>query len=95
MTTYAIFIRDKVRDQSEFAVYGSKAGATLAGHDAKALVAYGPLETLEGAEAEGVVMIEFPSREAAKAWYQGPAYQEVIKHRHLSADYRVIFADGL
>jgi len=41
----------------------------------------GSHEDLEGAPTEGTVILEFPSIEAAKAWYNGSPYREVREHR--------------
>ena len=67
MATYIVFTRESMQDQQEFDLYQSKVGATLAGHPVKVLAAYGPQETLEGEGPEGVVIVEFPSKEAAHA----------------------------
>ncbi len=95
MSAYIIFTREKLRDAEEFGTYGKMAGTTLAGHEGKPLAFYGPCETLEGAAVEGVVVIEFPTMDAAKAWYDSPAYQEARTHRLLGADYRVVITQGL
>lgn len=95
MAAYAIFIREKLRDPGLIEAYNGKAGPSLAGHPAKVLAAYGAIETPEGAPAEGVVLLEFPSMAAAKAWYDGPAYREARKLRFQGADYRVHFFEGL
>ena len=95
MAAYAVFIREKTHDQSELDVYTPKAGASLAGHTLKVLAAYGRQEVLEGPEAEGVVIVEFPSMEAAKTWYDSPAYREAREHRFRGADYRAILVEGL
>jgi uncharacterized protein (DUF1330 family) len=42
-----------------------------------------------------VVIMEFPSMEAARAWYDGPAYREVRRVRHLAADYRAFIVEGV
>jgi uncharacterized protein (DUF1330 family) len=95
MPALIVFMRDKVRDKAEFDVYSGLAGATLAGHTVKPLVAYNRCETLEGAPTEGAVILEFPSMEAAKAWYDSPAYREAREHRFKSADYRVFITETL
>jgi uncharacterized protein (DUF1330 family) len=41
------------------------------------------------------VIVQFPSMEEAKAWYESPAYQDAKTHRLKGADYRVILAKGL
>ncbi len=95
MTAYIVFTRERMRDEAEFGVYGQKAGATLAGHEAKPLVFYGKSETLEGAPIEGAVIVEFPTLEAAKAWYDSPAYTAARAHRFAAADYRCFITEGL
>lgn len=95
MTAYVIFIRDSIKDAEEMATYGKKAAGARGDHPITPLAFYGPLETLEGAKADGVVLLSFPTMDAAKAWYNSPAYQEALPHRLKGADYRVILADGL
>ena len=95
MSAYAVFIREKTRNPAEMQVYSDKVGVTLAGHPLKVLAAYGAQEVLEGPPAEGVVIIEFPSMKAAKAWYDSPAYREVREHRFKGADYRAILVEGV
>lgn len=67
----------------------------MGGHTAKPLAYYGAIETLEGPEAAGCVIVEFPDMDAARAWYQSPAYQEARKSRFQGADYRVFLTAGL
>ncbi len=76
-------------------VYSGKAGPSLGGHEAKPLAYYGKNETLEGAPIEGAVIIAFPTLDAAKAWYESPAYLEARAHRFQGADYRVFITEGL
>ena len=49
----------------------------------------------EGAEVEGVAIIEFPTFAEAKAWYESPGYQEASRHRFLGGDYDVVIVEGL
>ena len=95
MAAYAIFTRDKTVDKAELQTYSQKAGATLAGHEVKALAVYGRHEVLEGPPVEGVIILEFPTVEAAKAWYHSPAYQAVVGHRHKGAVYRGVIVEGV
>jgi uncharacterized protein (DUF1330 family) len=95
MVAYAVFTRERTRDQAALDVYASKAPATLAGHTFKSHSIFGKHETLEGAPIEGAVILEFPSIEAAKAWYDSPAYREASAHRFLGADSRVFIIEGL
>ena len=95
MTAYVIFIRNAITDAEEMATYGKKAAGARGDHKMTPLAFYGPVETLEGDKADGVVLISFPSMDEAKAWYNSPAYQEALPHRLKGADYRVILAEGL
>ena len=95
MAAFIVFTRERTRDQAAMDTYAGLAGGTLAGHEGKPHAFYGANETLEGAPIEGAVIIEFPSIEAAKAWYNSPAYVEARKHRHLGADYRVFVTETL
>ena len=95
MAAYMIFTREKTRDAEQLAAYSKKAGATLAGHPVKPLVAYGNFEVVEGDAIEGAVLLEFPTMEAAKAWYDSPAYKEVRELRFKGADYRCVLFQGL
>lgn len=95
MPAYAIFIRERTRDQAALDVYSPLAGASLDGHSLKILAAYGRQETVEGATSEGTVILEFPTLEAARAWYESPAYRAAREHRFRGADYRAFFVEGL
>jgi uncharacterized protein (DUF1330 family) len=95
MAAYIVFTRESTRDTAELDTYSEKVGATLAGHPVDVLAAYGRHEVIEGPEVEGVVILEFPSFEEAKAWYDSPAYREVREHRFRGAEYRAVIVEGL
>jgi uncharacterized protein (DUF1330 family) len=95
MSAYLIFTRDKTIDPQEMAIYSKNVPATLAGHDFKLLALYGAHEDLEGGPTEGTVILEFPTAEAAKTWYDSPAYREVREHRFKGAAYRAILIQGV
>jgi uncharacterized protein (DUF1330 family) len=95
MAAYIVFTREHVRDQDELKAYSQKAGPAMAGHAITVLAAYGHHEVIEGPAAEGVVILQFPTFEEAKAWYESPAYQEACKHRFAGADYRAIIVQGV
>lgn len=94
MAAYAIFIRESTHDQAEMDAYTPKAAASMAGHPMKVLVAYGRQEILEGPSVEGVVVVEFPTVEHAKTWYESPAYREAREHRFRGAEYRAVIVEG-
>ena len=95
MSAYVIFTREKTLDEEELKIYWEKVNATFEGHDLKILVGYGRYEVLEGDPIEGIVIAEFPTFEAAKAWYDSPAYQAVRHHRVKGAIYQGLIAEGV
>jgi uncharacterized protein (DUF1330 family) len=95
MATYMVFTRESTNNPAELDTYSQKVGNTLAGRPITVLAAYGHHEVVEGPEVEGVVILEFPSFEAAKAWYQSSAYREVREHRFRGATYRAVIVEGV
>jgi uncharacterized protein (DUF1330 family) len=81
MSAYLIFTRERTLYAKELEIYWEKIRATFTGHEVKVLASYGQHEDLEGPPTEGTVIAEFPSMEAAKAWYDSPSYSEVRQHR--------------
>jgi uncharacterized protein (DUF1330 family) len=49
---------------------------------------------VEGAAADKVLLLEFPTIDDLRAWYFSPAYREASKLRHQGGDYRVLFLEG-
>jgi len=94
MPAYMIFIREQTLDRTELEAYWAKVASTLEGIPIKVLSAYGPHITLEGPNVEGVVIAEFPSVEAARQWYDSPAYQAAMTHRQRGAIYRGLIVEG-
>ena len=95
MSAYFVFTREKTLDQAEMDIYHKQVVATFAGHDVKILATYGPFEDVEGGSTEGTVIAEFPTMEAAKGWYDSPAYREVRIHRFEGAVYRATLVQGV
>ncbi len=66
---------------AEIIEYLEKIDATLAPYDGHFIVHGGNLEVAEGDWGGDIVIIEFPSKEAARAWYDSPAYQAILRLR--------------
>ena len=78
-----------------YAVYASQVPNTLAAFGGKYLVRGGNATPVEGDTlGERHVVIEFPSREAAEAWYASAAYQAIVKHRTDNATGSLVLVDG-
>ena len=95
MVAYVVFTREKMRDRGEYERYREKSRPANASHPLKPLALYGRHEVLEGPALEGAVILEFPTFDAAKTYYDSAAYQDAVKHRLLAADYRVFIVEGL
>jgi uncharacterized protein (DUF1330 family) len=95
MVAYAIFLRERLRDPQTMESYYEKIPSAMDGHAAVRRVSHGALDVLEGPPFESVVILEFPTAEAARAWYDSPAYREARRFRHLAADYRAFIVEGL
>lgn len=97
MVAYVIFVRDTpIRDETEMAEYTrlAIAGMMSGEHKVTSRVHPGPVEAFEGAAPTGVVMLEFPTLEEARAWYHSPGYQAAVPHRQAATDYRVFLVEG-
>jgi uncharacterized protein (DUF1330 family) len=95
MAAYLVAIRHRTRDPKELDMYSRLAPSTLQGHPVTMRARYGQHEVLEGSEIEGMVILEFPTIDAAKAWYDSPSYREVREHRLKGAEYSMVIVQGV
>ncbi|MFT4436529.1 DUF1330 domain-containing protein [Caballeronia sp. 15715] len=95
MSAYIVFTRDRTFDEAELSTYNAMVAPTLGTFGMKSRVVYGQHKVLEGAEIEGMVIIEFPTIEDATAWYESTAYQEARAHRFKGAEYRCVLVQGV
>lgn len=99
MPAYMIFTREgPVSDQAALDAY-SQANRAAAGtfrekYGIKPLVVYGAIEAVEGDAPDGIVMLEFPTADDARAWYHSPEYQAALPHRQRGAHYRAVIVEG-
>ncbi len=95
MAAYLVVMRDKMIDPAGYAAYGAKVGPTLAGHEVRPLVMNGAFKCVEGEPPHGVVVLEFPTVEAAEAWYFSPEYQAVLGLRLEATEGRAVIVEGV
>ena len=96
MPVYMLFIREKpVRDPAAMEAYSRKNRDNPRDPRMTPLVVYGATEAVEGEAPDGMVLLQFPTMEDAKAWYYSPGYQAAMQHRLKGADYRVMIVQGL
>jgi len=94
MTAYLISEID-VTDSKAYEPYKKAAGESIAKHGGKYVVRGGKSMTLEGAAPKRIIVLEFPSMEAAKAFHESPEYQAAIPLRKkAAASSRLFIVEG-
>ena len=95
MPAYLIVIREgPVADPDAYGTYVQMNQANPPKAVIKPLVAYGAVTGLEGEAPDGVVMLEFDSVAAARAWYDSPEYQAALPYRIKCGDWKAFIVDG-
>jgi uncharacterized protein (DUF1330 family) len=95
MSAYVVLTPETALDNLELGAYLKEVRGTLAGHEFRVLAFNGSHEDLEGPSKEGTVILEFPSVEAAKTWYNDWPYREVSEHRLKGVTYRGTLVEGV
>jgi len=94
MKAYVI-VQEIVNDQAMFDLYRKDVPATVTAFGGQFIVRGGNLTIVEGEwPFQRTVIIEFPSRDAAEAWYKSPAYQKLLPLRLKSSDGNLVIVDG-
>jgi len=85
-----------LHDPEAYTAYTSRVSALVAAAGGTYLVRGGDAEVLEGDDGtERNVVIQFPSVEAARAFYNSAAYQEIIPFRTAASTGRLILVEGV
>lgn len=94
MTAYVIAEVD-VKDAEAYKLYAEKAPGVTQPAGGRYLARAGEVECLEGEPPKSrIVVIEFDSMEAARNFYYGKAYQEIIPLRQAASDGRLFLVQG-
>jgi uncharacterized protein (DUF1330 family) len=95
MPAYVVFVCREIVDLEELNTYWQRVNGTLVDHPARVLIDQSRFLILEGqGPVNGVTVYEFPSRDAARSWYDSVAHREVRQHRKNGAKYLVILTEG-
>ena len=90
-----IIARVEVTDWTRYREYTKATPAAVARYGGKFIIRGGEITTLEGEpETRRLVVIEFPSLEQAKAFYQSPEYSQVKTLRAGAAVGQFLAIDG-
>jgi uncharacterized protein (DUF1330 family) len=92
---YVVSVCREIVDQGELNTYWQRVNETLVSHKARVLMDRGRLLILEGqGPVQGVTVYEFPTKDAARSWYDSEANRKVRQHRTKGAKYLVVLAEG-
>jgi uncharacterized protein (DUF1330 family) len=95
MAAYVIY-EGEVLDPPRYDEYKAKGAESIHAAGGKYVVRGGEVDALEGEPPAGrIVVLEFPSRQAALAWYRSAEYTEIRKIRESAARARMFVVDGV
>ena len=95
MAAYVIADVD-VTDPAGYDEYRKGVPATIAAHGGRYLARGGAVQVLEGDWIpRRAVILEFPSLERARAWYDSPEYRPLREMRARASDSRLVIIDGV
>ncbi len=95
MSAYVV-VQESVTDQETFDAYRKDVPATVTAFGGRFVVRGGALTVVEGAwPLPRLIILEFPSREAAEGWYRSPAYQKLLPLRLRSCTGNLVIVDGV
>lgn len=90
-----VILTEDIKDPEGMETYGRLSAPAIVEAKARVLVVDQSPEVLEG-EWHGTrtVVVEFPSVEAAHAWYESESYQKALPTRKAAADCNVAILSG-
>ena len=92
MSGYVI-VNYRITNPEGFKAYTAGVVPTIMAHGGEILVAGPGSEAVEGNPEPVSVVVKFPSKEAARVWYDSPEYQAIIHHRLDNTEGTMVFAD--
>jgi len=95
MPAYAVAHMHQVTMGPAVVEYLQRIDATLAPFGGRFIVHGGEVEILEGSWPGFLIVIEFPDRDRASAWYNSAAYQEIVTLRTDNSESDVVMVNGV
>jgi uncharacterized protein (DUF1330 family) len=84
-----------IHDFAEYNKYLARFFEAFAAFEGRVLVASDQADVIEGEWPKTrTVVLEFPSMDHAKRWYNSPNYQALAQHRFKAATSNIILAEG-
>lgn len=84
----------RITNAEAYRAYPPAVIPTLAAHGGEVLVADYETEVVESPASSVTVVVKFPSKEAARAWYESPEYQEILHRRIDNSEGFLVFTDA-
>ena len=95
MVAYVI-VQIEIEDAEKYEQYRAGVPATVEAHGGRYLVRGGRMDHLEGeAPLPRVAVLEFPSFEQAKAWYDSDDYADLKRLRQSASRTNAILVEGV
>ena len=95
MPVYLIVEAWEIKDEKKYAEYGRRVPGLIAAFGGRYLARGGKVEVLSGPRRpRRVVVVEFPSREALRAWWNSAEYREIAHLREESASISAVVVEG-
>lgn len=86
----------EVTDPEAYKLYTARTPGVIAAHGGRFIVRGGAVDAKEGKPPAGrVVIIEFPDLAAARGFYDGADYREILPLRQAAASGRVFIVEGV
>lgn len=90
-----VLVEVTVTNPEPYAAYRDMATASVAKHGGRFLVRGGAVTPLEGGwDPQRIVVLEFPSMEAARTWYDSDDYQRALAVRVANSVGRALMVEG-
>jgi uncharacterized protein (DUF1330 family) len=85
-----------MQDAAAFEIYRARAASSIAAHGGRYLVRGGAIEKLEGSwSPRTIVIVEFPTVEQARAWYDSAEYAAALEVRDAALRRNLILVESV
>ena len=93
--THYLIARIDINDRETYSEYEAGFMEIFSQYDGKMLSVDESPTLIEGEwPVSRTVLIEFPSKESAMAWYESEAYQTLAQHRFASSHGNIVLLEG-
>lgn len=85
----------RITDPDGYAPYPQAVAPTLVPFEGELVVADFASESVEGEPLPVTIIVRFPTKDAARAWYHSAEYQAIVKLRSDNTEGSLVFVDGV